>query len=89
MVDEVRTFIIERLRQMQYDMNGVSGVTSLGPAGLDLESLAVADLMVQVEQRYGFAVDDDAMERVAMMTIDGIAEEVVDRAGLEARNSSV
>lgn len=87
MIDEVRTFIIEALRKMQFDTSDVTGEMSLGPAGLDLESLAVADLMVQIEAKYGFKVDDDDMERVAMMTIDGVAAEVVERAGLKAEET--
>ncbi len=87
MLDEVRAFILERLQKMQFDTDDVSGETSLGPAGLDLESLAVADLMVQVEERYGFKVDDDDMERLAMMTIDGIAAEIVERMASDVENA--
>ncbi len=76
MTDEISKFIIGALRQMKFPAAALKGESSLGPAGLDLESLAVADLMVQIEHRYGVKVDEDEMERFAMMTIDEIASEV-------------
>ena len=47
MKDEVRAFVIAQLRDMNYDTEGVDDDTTLGPAGVDLESLALADLSVR------------------------------------------
>lgn len=89
MITEVRQFIIDALEKMQFDVSQVTGATSLGPADLDLESLAVADLAVQIEDAYGVQIDEDEMERVAMMTIDEIATEVAGRAApVKAGNAS-
>jgi acyl carrier protein len=79
MTEEIRQFIIKALAQMKFDVSGVDGSTSLGPAGLDLESLVVADLAIQIEDTYGVRIDEDEMERVAMMTIDEVATEVAGR----------
>src|SRR5262245_1534488 len=53
MKTEVRQFIVDTLEQMSYDVAGVDDDTTLGPTGLDLESLAVAELAVRVEDQYG------------------------------------
>ncbi|HVV19540.1 MAG TPA: phosphopantetheine-binding protein [Pseudonocardiaceae bacterium] len=69
MTDDVRAFTIEALRKMNYDVADVTDDTELGPAGLDLESLALADLAVQLEDHYHVKFDDDDMERLALMTL--------------------
>ena len=53
MKDEVRAFVIAQLQEMNYDTEGIDDDTTLGPAGVDLESLALADLSVRVEDRFG------------------------------------
>lgn len=69
MTDDVRAFTIEALRKMNYDVADVTDDTELGPAGLDLESLALADLAVQLEDHYHVKFDDDDMESLALMTL--------------------
>lgn len=69
MTDDVRAFTIEALRQMNYDVSDVTDETELGPAGLDLESLALADLAVQLEDHYHIKFEDDDMESLALMTL--------------------
>ncbi|HEV2342852.1 MAG TPA: acyl carrier protein [Actinocrinis sp.] len=64
---------------MNYDVSEVTGDTDLGPAGLDLESLALADLAVQVEDTFGVKFDLDEMETTAMMTLDEFAAAVAGR----------
>jgi acyl carrier protein len=79
MTDEIRQLLIDALLRMKYSPADVTGASSLGPVGLDLESLAVADLVVQLEDAYGLKVDEDEMERFAMMTINEIAEDFASR----------
>lgn len=79
MQEKVRQFVIDALREMNYDVSEVTGDTDLGPAGLDLESLALADLAVQVEDTFGVKFDLDEMETTAMMTLDEFAAEVAGR----------
>jgi acyl carrier protein len=69
MTDDVRAFTIEALRNMNYDVSDVGDDTELGPAGLDLESLALADLAVQLEDHFHVTFDDDDMESLALMTL--------------------
>ncbi len=79
MQEKVKQFVINALREMNYDVSEVTGDTDLGPAGLDLESLALADLAVQVEDTFGVKFDLDEMETTAMMTLDEFAATVAGR----------
>ena len=67
--DEIHAFILESLSEMNYDISGVDEDTLLGPAGADLESLALAELSVRVEDRFGVRFEDDEAEQLAAMTI--------------------
>ncbi|MCX5394406.1 acyl carrier protein [Streptomyces sp. NPDC006482] len=77
---EVTQFVIEALQNMNYDVTDVTGETPLGPAGLDLESLSVAEIAIQVEDTYGVKFEEDEMETVALLTVAGLVQEIVKRA---------
>lgn len=78
-MDEIRQYLLDALVTMGFDPEAVDGSSSLGPAGIDLDSLAVADLVMQLEDRFGVHIDEDETERFAMMTIDQIAKESASR----------
>ncbi|MEU1466804.1 phosphopantetheine-binding protein [Streptomyces sp. NPDC005761] len=84
MSTEVEKFIIEALANMNYDVSDVTGDTPLGPAGLDLESLSVAEIAIQVEDTYGVKFEEDEMETVALLTVAGLVKEIVDRTSAAA-----
>ena len=70
MTDEIREFLFAALTEMKYDIEGVGDDdTVFGPAGLDVDSLGLAELAVRVEDRFGVAFDDDEAEALAMMTV--------------------
>ncbi|MGW6282396.1 acyl carrier protein [Kribbella sp. NPDC055071] len=79
MQDDVRAFVIAQLQDMNYDTEGIDDDTTLGPAGVDLESLALADLSVRVEDRYGVRFSDDESEQLALMTVGEFTAEVAGR----------
>jgi acyl carrier protein len=79
MKDEVRAFVIAQLQDMNYDIEGIDDGTTLGPAGVDLESLALADLSVRVEDRFGVRFSDDESEQLALMTVGEFTAEVAGR----------
>ncbi|MFJ1754123.1 acyl carrier protein [Kitasatospora sp. NPDC088134] len=79
MQEKIREFILTTLASMNYDVSQVTSETDLGPAGLDLESLALADLAVQVEEEFGIRFELDDMESTALMTIDEFSAEVAAR----------
>jgi acyl carrier protein len=76
MQQRIREFVVNAVREMNYDVSEVTGDTDLGPAGLDLESLALAELAVLVEDEFGVKFDTDDMESTALMTLDEFVAEV-------------
>ncbi len=79
MKDEVRAFVVAQLQDMNYDTEGIDDDTTLGPAGVDLESLALADLSVRGEDRFGVRFSDDESEQLALMTVGEFTTEVAGR----------
>jgi acyl carrier protein len=79
MKNEIREFVIAQLRDMNYDVEGIDEDTTLGPAGVDLESLALADLSVRIEDKYGVRFSDDESEQLALMTVGEFTTEVAGR----------
>jgi len=79
MRDEVRAFVIAQLQDMNYDVEGIDDETTLGPAGVDLESLALADLSIRVEDKFGVRFSDEESEQLALMTVGEFTTEVAGR----------
>ncbi|OKJ15796.1 acyl carrier protein [Kitasatospora sp. CB01950] len=88
MQEQIRSFVLATLATMNYDVSQVTSETDLGPAGLDLESLALADLAVQVEEKFGIRFELDDMESTALMTIDEFSAEVADRIAKSSAGSA-
>lgn len=79
MQEEVRAFVVSSLKDMNYDVDGVDDATTLGPAGLDLESLALADLLMRVEDRYHIRFAEDESEELALMNVGEFSSTVAAR----------
>ena len=79
---DVREFVIEAIAAMNYPVDGVDESTPLGSAGIDLESLAVAELAVRVEDEYGVKFADEEAEEMAGMTVGEFADAIKVRAGV-------
>jgi acyl carrier protein len=79
MNDEIHQFLFDSLSEMNYSTDGVDNDTALGPAGADLESLALAELAVRVEDRFGVKFDDDEAEKLAGMTVGEFCDAVAAR----------
>jgi acyl carrier protein len=80
MNDEIRQFLLESLTEMKYPTDEIDGDTVLGPAGVDLESLALAELAMRVEDRFGVRFNEDEAETFAAMTVGEFCEAVAVRA---------
>lgn len=80
MKDAVRQFVIDAIAAMNYPIDDVDADTPLGSAGVDLESLAVAELAVRVEDEYGVKFADEEAEEMAGMTVGEFADAIVTRA---------
>jgi acyl carrier protein len=79
MLDEIRQFVLDSLTDMNYSIDGIDDDTVLGPAGADLESLALAELGVRVEDRFGVTFDDDEREGLAGLTVGEFCRSVEPR----------
>ncbi|MFD7641849.1 acyl carrier protein [Kitasatospora sp. NPDC059795] len=84
MQERIQEFVIAALAEMKYDVDGITGDTDLGPAGLDLESLALAELSVQVEDEFGVKFEAEEMETTALMTLDQFTADVARRIAATA-----
>ncbi|HEY0166506.1 MAG TPA: acyl carrier protein [Jatrophihabitans sp.] len=84
MRDEVRRFIVSSLAEMNYDVTALDDATTLGPAGLDLESLALADLLMRAEERYSITFTEAECKELSLMNVGDLTEAVVDRIGQTA-----
>jgi acyl carrier protein len=78
---EIRAFVLETLAEMNYDTQGIEDDTTLGPAGVDLESLALAELAVRVEDKFGVRFAEEESEELALMTVGEFTKSVADRVG--------
>jgi acyl carrier protein len=79
--DSIRQFIIDSLQAMNYDVEGIDDDTELGPRGADLESLALAELAIRVEDRYSVKFGEDETEKLAAMTVGEFCQTVSARIG--------
>ncbi len=79
MSETVRDEILEMLREMNYDVPENPGPLVLGPEGLGLESLAVAELAVRIEDQWGVQFDEEDAARAAGLTVDEFVSVVTER----------
>jgi acyl carrier protein len=79
MIDEIRQFVLDSLAEMNYSTEDIDDDTVLGPAGADLESLALAELAVRVEDHFGMKFDDDEGEVLAGLTVGEFCRTVLPR----------
>jgi acyl carrier protein len=77
---DVRQFVIEAIAAMNYPVDDVNADTPLGSAGIDLESLAVAELAVRVEDEFGVKFADEEAEEMAGMTVGEFANAILARS---------
>jgi len=84
MIDEIRQFLLGSLTEMKYDTDDVDDDTPLGPAGVDLTSLALAELAMRVEDGFGVRFDEDEAQTVAVMTVGELCQAVAQRVRAES-----
>jgi acyl carrier protein len=80
MTTDIRQFVLDSLQEMNYDVTDIDDDTTLGPAGADLESLALAELAVRVEDRFGVKFSEEEAEELAGMTVGEFCTAVAGRA---------
>lgn len=88
-IEEVIAFTVDSLKEMNLDVGSITPDSVIGPAGVDLDSLAVSELTFRIEDRYGVRFAEDEMERLGVMTLTEFAEAVAGRAPVTAASGSV
>lgn len=79
MVDEIREFVLRSLQEMNYDVEGIGNDTQLGPRGADVESVALAELAVRVEDEFGVRFSEDEAEELAGLTVGEFCARAAER----------
>jgi len=65
-------FVTDKLN-LPAERDGIKPETPLGIDGLQLESLAIVELSVLLEQRFGIAVPDEDLDRMSRFTVAELA----------------
>jgi acyl carrier protein len=89
MSDEVIAFTVDALREMNFDVDDAGADTVFGPAGMDLDSMAVAELALRTEDAYRVKFGEEDLEGLGVMTIGEFAAEIVARARSVAQPDGV
>ncbi|GIG59328.1 hypothetical protein Lfu02_37000 [Longispora fulva] len=82
MIDELRAFSLNAMTMMNYDVSDVTDDTPLGPAGIDLESLGIAELGLRLQDQYGVVLADEELEKMAYLTFGDFLADVAVRVEL-------
>lgn len=77
--EDVIAFTLQALLEMNFDTEDAGPDTMLGPSGVDLDSLAISELALRIEDHFGVKFADDDMESVAIMTLGELAAMVAQR----------
>lgn len=77
--EEVLAFSIKSLEEMNFIVEGVGPETVFGPTGVDLDSLAFAELVARLEDRFDASFPDDEVEQLAIITLGEFADAVAQR----------
>ncbi|MGW1616080.1 acyl carrier protein [Streptomyces sp. NPDC002285] len=79
MPTDLREVVVGTLRNMNFKVESVTDETPLGDGGLELESLTLAELVMQLED-FGVEFSDAEMEKLTGMTLGEFTEEAKRRA---------
>lgn len=75
MSSDLREVMRKALASMHFQVDTLTDETPLGDGGLELESLSLAELVMQLDEEYGIEFSDDEMESLTTMTFGEFAAE--------------
>jgi acyl carrier protein len=84
MTTEIRQFLIDSLADMNYDVTDLDDDQQLGPAGLDLESLAIAEIALRFDDQFGVKFGDEEAAALSGMTVAEFCAAVAERLPAKA-----
>jgi len=79
MSTDLREFVVSALRDMKFDVESATDEPPLGDGGLELESLSLAELVMQLD-KFGVEFSDEEMEKLTDLNLGEFTEEVNRRA---------
>ncbi|EKX66134.1 acyl carrier protein [Streptomyces ipomoeae] len=79
MSSDLREVMVDTLRNMNFEVDSVTDETPLGDGGLELESLSLAELVMQLDS-FGVEFSDEEMEKLTSMTFGEFTQEANRRA---------
>jgi len=79
MSTDLRDVVVATLRNMHFEVDSVTDETPLGDGGLELESLSIAELVMQLD-KFGVEFCAEEMEKLPGMTLGEFTEEAKRRA---------
>jgi len=86
MTTDVYQVLITGLENMNYPKDELRPEVQLGPEGLDLESLALAELSIEIEESFDVTFEQEELESLATLTLGAFAAEIAAR--VEAKSNS-
>jgi acyl carrier protein len=77
--EEILAFSFKSLEEMNFNVEGMGPETVFGPTGVDVDSLAFAELVARLEDRFDVSFPDDEAEQLTIITIGEFADVVAQR----------
>ena len=71
---EIKTFIVRRLRLSDVSPESIGDADSLFGGGLDLDSVDLLDLVVGVEKEYGIRIASAAEGKEILASVNALAD---------------
>jgi acyl carrier protein len=71
---EIKTFIVQRLRLSDVSPESIGDEDSLFGGGLDLDSVDLLDLVVGVEKEYGIRIASAAEGKEILASVNALAD---------------
>jgi len=78
---EIKTFIVRRLRLSDVAPESIGDTDPLFGGGLDLDSVDLLDLVVGVEKEYGIRIASAAEGKEILASVDALAAYIIRRRG--------
>lgn len=75
--DDMRDFVVKALDEMSFPVEGITDDTNIGPEGVGMDSLAFAEVIVQVEEAYGVRFDPEEASGSTDISLGGFAKRLV------------
>ena len=69
MDDDLDRFLRTSLGQMNFQVDGIGANTPLGPAGLDVDSLARVEIAMRVDDDYGVRLSEEDITSIQELTV--------------------